>query len=256
MTPARKQIVLTCASVLALATLATGGIALASNSHRVTMVHACVNRATGEIRIARHCTRRERALTWNKQGPAGPAGVPGPRGSTGPGGPAGPPGAAGAPGPTGSPGPSGPPGPTGSPGPSGPPGPAGAGNGGSSTTTATTPLSTTPATILTFPVPSPGPDGTNYMVWGIVDVQAPGSDFTDISVTCTLSFNGVTDSHTLKLVAPPGTDTQESSIPLLMEDQIFDAETATISCALDPGSDAANVVSADLTVLQFANSLD
>src|SRR5580692_6239256 len=84
MTPARKQMILTCASMVAVATLATGGIALASDGHHQTdMIHACVNRDTGKVRIARHCTRRERALTWNKQGPAGPAGLPGPRGSAG-----------------------------------------------------------------------------------------------------------------------------------------------------------------------------
>jgi hypothetical protein len=110
MKPARKQTVLTCASILTVATLATGGIALASDSHRVTLIHACVNRATGDVRIAQDCTRKERALIWNRQGPAGPAGLHGPRGSTGPSGLAGPPGAAGSPGPSGSAGPSGPPG--------------------------------------------------------------------------------------------------------------------------------------------------
>lgn len=118
MKPASKQIVLTCASILAAATLTTAGIALASEGNRTTTtrIHACVNRRSGEIRIARHCTRRERTLTWNKRGPAGP---PGPRGSTGSRGPGGTPGPSGPQGPGG---PSGPPGPTGSPGPTGPPG--------------------------------------------------------------------------------------------------------------------------------------
>lgn len=126
MKPARKQIVLTGASILTMAAIAIGGIALASDAHRAThSIHACVSRANGEIRIARHCTRGERALTWNRRGPSGQTGIAGPRGSAGPSGPAGPsgsPGPSGPAGPSGSPGPSGPPGPTGSPGPSGPPG--------------------------------------------------------------------------------------------------------------------------------------
>jgi collagen triple helix repeat protein len=129
MKPARKQIVLTGASILTVAAMATGGIALASDGHRATHpIHACVNRATGRLRISRHCTRREWSLTWNRQGPSGQTGIPGPRGSAGPSGPIGHPGPSGPAGPTGSPGPSGPAGPTGSPGPAGPtgsPGPSG-----------------------------------------------------------------------------------------------------------------------------------
>ena len=59
-------------------------------------------------------------MTWNIQGPAGPAGTPGPQGEPGE---AGAPGEPGQPGPPGEDGAQGPPGPT---GPAGPPGPAGA----------------------------------------------------------------------------------------------------------------------------------
>ena len=80
------------------------------------VIHACVNKKTGLVRIVAACRRGESAMTWNAQGARGPSGVPG---AAGPQGPAGLAGAAGAKGDTG------PQGAAGSPGPAGPQGPAG-----------------------------------------------------------------------------------------------------------------------------------
>lgn len=93
-----------------------------------TSIRACVDRATGDMRIPRSdrpCFARERPIVWSITGPPGapgPAGPSGPQGSPGPAGPPGPAGAEGAPGargpsgPTGATGPIGPSGPTGDPG--------------------------------------------------------------------------------------------------------------------------------------------
>jgi hypothetical protein len=76
-------------------------------------VHACVDRQNGRVRIVSpgdRCRRHERALEWNKEGPAGATGAPGavgpqgPAGLTGEAGPAGPRGEDGPAGPVGAPG--------------------------------------------------------------------------------------------------------------------------------------------------------
>jgi hypothetical protein len=54
-------------------------------------IRGCVKRASGKLRVVRagvRCTRRERAITWNRLGPMGAAGSPGDRGPAGPPGPA------------------------------------------------------------------------------------------------------------------------------------------------------------------------
>lgn len=91
-------------------------------------IRACVDRATGDMRIprtGRPCFRRERALIWSIAGPTGPVGPMGPQGTigaTGPRGASGPPGPPGLAGAQGNPGPQGDPGPQGNPGPPGPAG--------------------------------------------------------------------------------------------------------------------------------------
>ena len=98
------------------------------------VIRACVDRASGDMRIpraTRGCYQRERTLIWSVAGPVGPQGPSGAQGPEGPSGPQGragtpggrgPAGAAGAPGPAGATGPTGP---QGDPGPAGPIGPAG-----------------------------------------------------------------------------------------------------------------------------------
>jgi hypothetical protein len=74
------------------------------------VVDACVHTHGGWLRVVTApatCRKKERALSWNQQGPAGPQGPPGTPGAEGPAGPAGP---------AGPPGPPGPPGPKGDPG--------------------------------------------------------------------------------------------------------------------------------------------
>ncbi len=104
---------------------ATRGSSASSATGTIT---ACHQRSGKSVRIvgdASECRRGERALTWNVQGPAGPAGpsgAQGPEGAQGAQGPAGADGAAGARGPDGAQGPAGPTGPA---GPAGSQGPAG-----------------------------------------------------------------------------------------------------------------------------------
>jgi hypothetical protein len=102
------------------------------------VIHACVQKKSGEVRMvgtSRSCRRDEVAIEWMEWGPRGPAGPAGPMGPTGPTGaigpmgPMGPTGAMGPKGPTGAMGPMGPTGamgPTGPAGVMGPTGPAGA----------------------------------------------------------------------------------------------------------------------------------
>ena len=71
------------------------------------LIHACVQRRTGDTRIVRAgeaCRPFEQLVVWNvagpqgpigPQGPAGPQGPEGPQGPQGPSGPAGPPGSGG-----------------------------------------------------------------------------------------------------------------------------------------------------------------
>lgn len=76
-----------------------------------SVISACALKTTGQMRVVAktsQCNRKERSLTWNRQGPRGPRG---PRGATGSAGPTGP---AGAQGPTGPRGPRGIQGPAGS----------------------------------------------------------------------------------------------------------------------------------------------
>jgi hypothetical protein len=81
------------ATIIAGAT--TAGFALAVDSGTIS---ACVNSASGTIRIVtadQACTTNEQRLTWNQQGPQGPKGDTGATGATGPQGPAGAPGVSG-----------------------------------------------------------------------------------------------------------------------------------------------------------------
>ena len=86
------------------------------------VIHACVNKKTGLVRIAAACRRGERSMSWNTEGARGANGAPG---AAGPQGPAGALGAAGPKGDTGAPGAAGPAGAVGPQGPAGPAGPAG-----------------------------------------------------------------------------------------------------------------------------------
>ena len=86
------------------------------------VIHACVNKKTGLVRIAAACRRGERSMSWNTEGARGANGAPG---AAGPQGPAGTLGAAGPKGDTGAPGAAGPAGAVGPQGPAGPAGPAG-----------------------------------------------------------------------------------------------------------------------------------
>jgi hypothetical protein len=116
-----------------IATAASGGAA------STDVIRGCVRKADGVLRVlparkagkpAPKCTGREVAISWNKQGRAGPGGLPGTAGApgaVGSQGSSGTAGLAGAQGPAGSLGPTGSQGPTGAAGLSGLRGPTGAG---------------------------------------------------------------------------------------------------------------------------------
>jgi hypothetical protein len=87
-----------------------GAAAIATAASEDESVRGCRNLRHGLVRIVvdgRPCKRNEAAVSWNKQGPAGPAGETGAQGPVGPAGPKGDTGAAG---------PAGPQGPKGEPG--------------------------------------------------------------------------------------------------------------------------------------------
>jgi hypothetical protein len=78
---------LTGLAALALAiAIAAGGAAYATGAVRPAkssgsaVIHACVNKRSGVVRIARRCRRSERALQWNIRGLRG---LRGPRGGAG-----------------------------------------------------------------------------------------------------------------------------------------------------------------------------
>jgi hypothetical protein len=70
--------------------LALSGWALAAGGSQ--RIHACADRKSRVLRLARKCTHGEQAVSWSVRGPTGPPGGPGPRG---PGGAPGTPGASG-----------------------------------------------------------------------------------------------------------------------------------------------------------------
>jgi Lamin Tail Domain/Collagen triple helix repeat (20 copies) len=100
------------------------GVALAAQpggtERSSAVIHACVNKKTGLVRIVAACRRGESSMTWNAQGARGASGAPG---AAGPQGQAGSAGAAGPKGDTGAQGAAGPAGPAGPQGPAGPAGP-------------------------------------------------------------------------------------------------------------------------------------
>jgi hypothetical protein len=107
--------------------VALGGSSLAAvavthGSDRETL-HGCVSKHDGHLRIVSQpsrCSKRERAISFNREGVRGPAGKSGARGAVGPAGPAGQTGAGGPQGPTGAQGERGPQGATGPQGSIGP----------------------------------------------------------------------------------------------------------------------------------------
>jgi hypothetical protein len=64
-----------------------GGGAWAATARGGSTVHACYAKRGGAMRVARHCRRGERALSWNEVGPTGAPGSPGRDGAAGPAGP-------------------------------------------------------------------------------------------------------------------------------------------------------------------------
>lgn len=111
-------------------------------------IAGCYNEANGLLRVdtGDGCRRNEEPISWNREGAAGPQGLPGPKGDKGDQGDQGQPGTDGAPGPQGLPGPKGDKGDPGEPGPAGPAGPAGSASLAALDGTACTPAAGTGTT--------------------------------------------------------------------------------------------------------------
>lgn len=77
-------------AVAAVGLLIAGGGAYALASSRGGKITICVSHHGGALYKAKRCARRDKKLSWNKQGPQGAPGSPGPQGTQGPPGPAGP----------------------------------------------------------------------------------------------------------------------------------------------------------------------
>jgi hypothetical protein len=90
------------------ALLVVGGSAYALGSSNSVTITACVSHNGGTLYRAKRCAKRDKQLSWNKLGPAGPQGKRGPQGIQGPLGVQGPPGVQGAKGDAGDVGPVGP----------------------------------------------------------------------------------------------------------------------------------------------------
>jgi hypothetical protein len=78
-------------TLIAAATIAIGSVAVTASgigfavaaSHSST-IHGCVSKANGQLRIvsgSKHCTSRERSISWNSRGPRGRTGAPGTSGT-------------------------------------------------------------------------------------------------------------------------------------------------------------------------------
>jgi hypothetical protein len=68
--------------LVALAVVGGGAYALASSTN--VAVTVCVSHDGGTLYRAKRCARRDKQLSWNKQGPTGPQGKHGPQGIQGP----------------------------------------------------------------------------------------------------------------------------------------------------------------------------
>lgn len=64
--------------------LVVGGGAYAVASSTSNTITVCVRHNGGTLYKAKRCAKRDRKLSWNKQGPAGPRGPQGPQGVQGP----------------------------------------------------------------------------------------------------------------------------------------------------------------------------
>jgi hypothetical protein len=59
--------------------LAAGGAGWALGATGASSIHACASKKNGALRLAARCGRKERAVSWSVQGPAGGPGQPGQR---------------------------------------------------------------------------------------------------------------------------------------------------------------------------------
>jgi hypothetical protein len=173
----RHPLALVAAAGLVLAGVLAGGAAISAATGGDGPIHACQNIRHGLVRVVSSedaCRRIEQALSWNREGPAGPQGDAGP------------------PGPKGDPGPAGPQGPKGDPGPPGPKGDSGAASvaalEGTACTTfdgvaGTIDVDVTATDLVTLtceaggaPPPPPPPPDSRGVVVNEVDYDQVGSD--------------------------------------------------------------------------------
>ena len=90
-------------ALVAVAAASTAAISASASTAPAKPLSACAKKQGGALRLAAHCNRDERAVSWTQgagpvgpAGPAGPVGPAGPQGTAGAAGPAGPQGGDGA----------------------------------------------------------------------------------------------------------------------------------------------------------------
>lgn len=83
----RKRDLVAVALGAVAATALAGGVALATIPSPDGTIHACYTKSGSNITVidasVKQCSRKQTALTWNVQGPAGAQGIPGSRGAKG-----------------------------------------------------------------------------------------------------------------------------------------------------------------------------
>ena len=109
-------------------------------------------------------------------------------------------------------------------------------------------IASSPVPVLTTPTLPGSASGTNYVVSAVVSVKDVSSGF--VSVTCTLSLGSQSYPDTLTDPAPSSLNDRQASLNLALGAQITSAQSPSLSCTLNAGSDAVTVQRAELTVVQ------
>jgi hypothetical protein len=71
---ARRAAICGAVAILSIGCVTGAALALPA-SHASTTIHACASKSSGALRLAAHCKSSERAVSWSKVGPRGPAGL-------------------------------------------------------------------------------------------------------------------------------------------------------------------------------------
>jgi hypothetical protein len=235
------------AAVVIVLVLAAGGVAIAASAGGSGAVHACMNKRTRALTVARpgrRCGRGATSLRWN---------VRGPRGATGP---AGAPGKIGATGRTGATGKTGRTGATGKTGPQGIPGaPALSPSGSDSVNTSAT-LTSSYATVLSANITTKGQTRIETDAVGTVRYTPMGAGSAELS--CQLQIKPQGGGSVSAVGNPVTSDFQGSTAvdgPATALGSIVEpagAYTVTVSCKSAATNASLSLLSGDLNVISGA----